>query len=769
MLEKGNFPEIGGSRPSDIMFIDLDRIFSILRRQAWILILGALFGLALGIFYLALAPRTYVSASQVLIDKNLERVVDDVAPATSALDLETEILNQIEVVRSTRIATEVAQTANLMTDEEFLNPPPSFTSRVRGMVTGLLSPVLGSAETEAPRTEASLEEVVGTLRKNVIVERLGRSSVILLAYEAHSPELAQRIAHAYSQVFVQDQLNADLDATRQATDWLQGRLAELGESQREAALAVEQFRAESGLSTSEDQALTNQRLEALTQELVTAQGETARVRSLAAQTEQAVAAGPENAAANVALLLTPGGENTEITDIRARYASLVRRIEQITATYGEDHPQVAILDAERASLSNQIYVQLQGLNQQYQDELTIAERREQGIRANIENEGQQAARTNQAQVRLNELEQRATALNVLYNSFLTRYEESIQRQSFPIPAMRIITEALLPQESSNPRTLLVLAGSLIFGLFLGTGAGALNELRERSFRVGAQVNDELGLRFLGYLPLLGGLGRRRRDKSPAIAHRQIREQLIGRHADASTAAFLETLKSVKLTLRKRRGTSRSVTVGIVSALPGEGKTTFSVSFAEMLAASGNRVLLIDADLRQPSASRLLAPGAKLGLADIAKGTSWRQIVETDSETGLAFVPALSAADDATRGDFLASATMQTLLEEAREEFEYVIVDLPPLGPMVDAMSILPWTDGFILVTEWGRTPRRLVSGLVERDDHLADEILGVVLNKVDFSKLPRYGDPDGVERFVGSYGAYYPAITPPRPVEPVKS
>ena len=442
--------------------------------------------------------------------------------------------------------------------------------------------------------------------------------------------------------------------------------------------------------------------------------------------------------------------------IRTQYASIVRRISEITASFGPDHPQIAVLNAEKQALTGQIFAQLQGLNEQYRNQLTIAERQESGLRDDIEKEGNTADETNQSQVKMNELQQRSAALGILYNSFLSRYEESIQKQSFPIPSVRVISEAQLPRDAASPRTVLVLAASLIFGMFMGLGVGAINELRERSFRVGSQISNELGLRFLGYLPKLSiGGARRKSPQGTASMHRFIKDQVVGRSSSSPTTAFLETLKAGKIMLRTRRHAGRGVTVGIVSVLPGEGKTTYAVAFAEMLAASGSKVLLIDADLRQPAASRLVTPNATIGLLDMSRGMPWREITHTDADTGLVILPAISSASASTSNDFLASPAMQTLLDEARRDFDYVVIDLPPLGPVVDAMSIQPWTDGFILVTEWGRTPRRLVRALISNEPQLSDEIIGVVLNKVDFAKLPRYSDPGGVERFVGTYDSYY--------------
>lgn len=756
MLERGHYPESMAPQSSDVKFIDLDRIFALLRRQAWVIGLSLAIALALGVFYLTLAPRSYVSAGQILIDKNLEQVVDGNATAVSAVDLESQVLNQVEVLRSSRIATAVAEAEHLTTDAEFLNPPPSFTGRLRAMFAGLLAPFAGpDPVAPAAPAEASVDQVSGMLRANVQVDRMSRSSILRISYEASSPELAQRIARGYANAVVQDQLNADLDATKAATAWLQQRLTEIGESQREANLAIQQFRQESGLSVDQDRTLSNQRIEALSNQLAEAQAATARIRAQSNQLQAVIAAGPEAAANNVALLAQADTTNTEITTARNQYANLVSRIAQVTSSFGADHPQLVALNAEKAALNGQIFAQLQGLNEQYLSELGVAEQQEVGLRRDMDNEGQAIDAVNQGQVKLNELQQRSTALGLLYNSFLSRYEESIQQQSFPIPAVRVITEALLPEEASSPRTVIVLAAALLAGLMLGLVLATINEMRERAFRTGAQVTSELGLRFLGYLPQLE-LARGMRDPKVRLnlVHRFLRNQVVRRGPSAPSTPFLETLKSAKLALRSVRKDGGTV-VGVVSVLPGEGKTTFAVSFAEMLAGGGSKVLLIDADLRQPGASRLIGSQAELGLMHIAEGKSWRDIAQTDEETGLVTVPANASSASGSTSDFLSSPAMQAFLAESRREFDYVIVDLPPLGPVVDAMSVLPWTDGFVLVTEWGKTPRRLVRTLLEREPDLPGDVLGVVLNKVDFKKLPRYAELGGVERFADAYQRYY--------------
>lgn len=731
MLEKNGYPETLAPLPSDLKTIDLERIISLLRRHAVVLGSCVLVTLILATFYLALAPRSYLSAGQVLLDRNLEQAAGDGEPTTSSVDLEAQVLNQIEVLRSSRVATAVAESQNLTADQEFLNPPPSFSQRVRGLLS------FGRAARPA-NLEASLEDVVGMLRANVQVDRMGRSSIIRVGYEAATPELAQRIARAYAEALLEDQLNAELEATSAASDWLQQRLAEIGESQRAASLAIEQYRQQTGLSVGQDTNLTNQRIEALSNQLAEAQAETARLRALSDQLQTVVAAGPEAAAANVSLLSGTQVDPAEIAVLRTQSAALTSRIAEVRSGFGEDHPQLQTLAAEKAGLESRIYALLQNLDEQYRTQLSIATQQEAGLRRDIDAEGQSAGLISQEQVRLNELQQRSDALRSLYNSYLLRYEESVQRQSFPIPSIRIVTDALLPEQPSSPKVMVIVAAALIAGAFLGTVLAAVIELRDRGFRVGSQVRRQLGLRFLGYFPRLqvdGGL-------PPTESRRTIRtlvRQAFGQRSGPRWGRpYMETLRATRLALQPvaDRGTA---VIGVLSALPGEGKSTFAASFAEMLAASGSRVLIINADEITPQ-GRTAMPVRVLP----SQMGDWRRIVVTDSETGIV---SLSASAPETGGGDLSGIVMQKVLAEARGEFDYVLLDLPALALVVGALSVLPLTDGAILVAEWGKTPRRLLTGLLEQEPELTDYIVGVVLNNVDLNALPRFTDIGGLERF----------------------
>lgn len=752
MLERSHMPDYPDQPASDTRFIDLDRLLGALLRQWRVMAACVGIGLALGILYVALTPRGYFASSEILIDQNQQELVTDVTAQTSTITLENEVLNETEVLQSSRIARAVVVAEHLDSDAEFLNPPQSFTGRIVGFVAGLLG-----QRGDPPLTSVPIELATQMVMKGVTVDRVGRSSVLIVGYMASTPELAYRIANAFGQAFIREQLNSD--ATTQAAAWLQQQLTQLGESRREAADALEKFRQESGRSVAEDQSLASQRLQALTAQLVEAQSDTAHARALSTQLQAAVTAGPTAAGGNAMLLQIGAQTDQKTTDLITQYSSTVQRLGQVTSEFGADHPQVAVLQREQSALSEQIFALLKQLNDRYANDLAVAERREAALRQDLQEEGQQSTADNQSEVRLNELQQKVSALEVLYNSFLARYEETLQRQSFPITSARVITEPVLPKGAASPRIAFTLIASILFGGFLGLCFAALNELRERSFRLGTQITRELGLHFVGYLPNLQTRARGRRKGKVTAGARGvqdvIRGQVLNTRANMSVTAFAETLKASKIALHDRRHTGRATVLGITSILPGEGKTTYAVALAEMLAAGGSKVLLIDGDLRHPAASRLTAPTATAGLIDAVEGRPWKALVQVESRTGLAVLPATTSIEQQQINDPLASPAMSQLLDEARDAFDYVIVDLPPLNPMVDALSILPLTDGFMLIVEWGRTPRRLVRSTIEREPQFENGLVGVVLNKVNFDRLARYSELGDSERYIRAYDTYY--------------
>ncbi len=173
--------------------------------------------------------------------------------------------------------------------------------------------------------------------------------------------------------------------------------------------------------------------------------------------------------------------------------------------------------------------------------------------------------------------------------------------------------------------------------------------------------------------------------------------------------------------------------------------------------TASRTLLIDGDLAIRGSSRSLSPEPEQGLVEAIVGEHrWQSACMVDRKTRLAILPALVARPPLAhqRAPFRDRACATSSRTPAKT-FDYIVVDLPPLGPVVDAKAFAPLADGFVLVTEWGVTPRALVRSVLQAEPQIAAKVLGVVLNKTDMKKLGRYGSFGSSEQYIEQYAGYY--------------
>jgi succinoglycan biosynthesis transport protein ExoP len=761
-------------------FIDLERLLAMAKRQAKVVGIGAVVGLLLGLIYLQTTPPTFTASTSVLIDEGMNKMVDEVSATPVNMQTDAAILSQIEIIKSARLAAVVVDKQKLDQNANFMQPPKSLLSTLVGYARSFLQifrsapDMAGGADlTEAQRKAladaARKEQAVAMLQSNIMAERSGRSYVISMGYRSHDPKLAADITKAYADAFVADQLDASFDATEKAAVWLQGRLEELRTSSQKASLEVEKFRAENGLQAARGETIAEQQLSDLNAQLILAQADTAKARARYEQYRTIVESGPEAAVGNSTLSAEEAG-NPLISELKKRYSTVSKREQEISAGFGPNHPQAVALRKEQTDLSNQILRELSQLSETYRNSYEVAQSRETALRNSVSDATGQNSNANQAQVRLRELQQQATALSTLYQTFLSRYEEASQQRSFPIAKVRVISEATTPRGPSSPRTSMVFGLALVLGVVMGAAFGALNEFNERFFRTAEDVRERLGVKFLGYLPLLGSSDDKKDQtktetskmgtpppQPPTRAAEAAKRRAKMRIAvDAPASMFAETLRSTKIASDVVLQDLGCKVIGVISMLPGEGKSTVAANLAGLLASNGAKTLLVDADLRNPGLSRSLGIDAEQGLVEaVVSDKGWQSVVKVDRQTKMAIVPAVVRSRFSHTSELLSSAGMRRFIDDAKATFEYIIVDLPPLGPVVDAKAFAPLADGFVLVAEWGATPRPLIRSALNAEPQIASKILGLVLNKVDLKKLPRYGAYGSSEQFLDRYSSYY--------------
>ncbi|RWK08177.1 Wzz/FepE/Etk N-terminal domain-containing protein [Mesorhizobium sp.] len=366
--------------------------------------------------------------------------------------------------------------------------------------------------------------------------------------------------------------------------------------------------------------------------------------------------------------------------------------------------------------------------------------------------------TKETLVTLRQLELEASSLKSQYEQVLQQYQASLQNLSMALTEARIISEAPYPSSPSSPNSSLALAVCVVLGGMIGAGVGGIREYRERFFRTRGQVRDELGLDTLGMIPLLDGKAIRRNKGDRAAGERsfiEVENSAFNWVEQHPRSEFAEAMRTVKVAVDAELPRKSTKAIGIVSCLPGEGKSLVAANFAMVLAMKRCRTLLIDADIHNPGLSPMLANGWERGLANLLAGDFNARDLLAHQSLPLRFLPGVNQSQQKLAQTVQPIEKMGDFLLKAGSTFNYVVVDLPPLAPVADVRSFVQHLDGLLLVVEWGVTARTFVRECLNNNPILADKCIGVLLNKVDINRIKMYQKFGSAEFYSDRYGKYY--------------
>ncbi len=345
---------------------------------------------------------------------------------------------------------------------------------------------------------------------------------------------------------------------------------------------MQKFRTANNLVSTGDTLVSDQQLAQLNTALIAAQADTARARAQYDRIENVLKSGDPQAIVSDALV------SPAIGDLRKRYLDASKREAEIAASLGENHAQAQKLRGEMSEYQRLMFSELGRIAESYKSELAVAEDREKNLSDSVTQASTASSSTNETLVQLRELQRESDTYRNLYQSFLDRYQQAIQQQSFPITDARVISKATEPERPSAPRKGFMLVLFTALGGMFGAAIGALREFRDRFFRTGEQVRDELGLECLGIAPLVADVPRQGKDSQqtlPANAMRK-RSSLSDYVVDHPLSAFAEALRSAKIAVDVSNPGAPCKIIGVVSTLPGEGKSTVSVNLAETAGIPG---------------------------------------------------------------------------------------------------------------------------------------------------------------------------------------
>jgi succinoglycan biosynthesis transport protein ExoP len=730
---------------------DLTTYINILRRQFPVIILVIVCVLSLGFIYLITATPKFTATSRMVIDtRKVQLFQQQSSFGDIAIDPATTE-TQVEILKSENISLAVIKELHLTDDSEFVGSGGGFVGSIFRFFSNIFSSS-DDVQSEFDLTRRALQH----LERERDVRRVGLTYVMDINFTSVSPDKAARIANAIADAYIVDQLEAKYQATKRASIWLQDRIKELRTQATAAQMAVVAFKEKNNIVDTGGRLMTDQQLAEVNSQLIMARAATAEAKARFERINDVMKQEIPDASVADAL------KNETIIKLRGQYVDIAARASEWAGRYGPNHLAVIRLRSQMKEIGRNITDELSRIQQAYKSDYDIAQTREQSIKSSLASVISESQLSSQAQVQSRELESNAQTYQAMYDNFLQAYMQATQQQSFPITEARLISAASRPLEKSKPKSLVVLGAGLAGGLLLAFGVALFRELLDRVFRTTKQVEEILGTHCLAIVPAVkvdpkkGSQGGSK--KTPSIGpQRSIlrNDKMFWYAVDSPFSRFTEAIRSIKVAADLNGIERECKIIGITSSLPNEGKSTISMNFSELIAHAGGRVLLIDLDLRNPSLSRSLAPEAR-GLIDVIAGKLLLQdVMWTDRSTNLEFLPSGATPKMLHTSEILSSPKLKGFFDSLRLSYDYIIVDLPPLAPVVDVRATSNIIDSFVYVVEWGKTKIDVVEHNLSVATGVYDRLLGVVLNKVDTNILGRYEGYHGnyyYNRYYARYG-----------------
>jgi polysaccharide biosynthesis transport protein len=703
--EKGTVWQVAPPAKSanDSVTLDPARAMRALRRQGLLIGVVAMVG---GILALMLAvgsvPR-YESTVTILLDEERSELLQQVSALPNAVVTDAAIQSEMEIIRSRVLALAVVDALRLDEDPLFLDPPLDMTDRWANGVRALLRPILGSApETdpllldETDPAMAARQLAASILLDQITVERIERSYVMRLTYTGYDPQRTALIARTYGEAYTRFQLAGTTEVAINAGNWIRERLDIMERRNIEAASAVQRFRLENNLLQARGDLLTEQQLSELASALVRAATETAALRAELDSYEALLNASPAEMAA-VAAMQAEGDTASPMVDLRREYLETRRNLVRVTIQAGEDHPQVARLQAAMASLEADIALALEGAVAAVRTRYNIARSREASLRQELA-AVTDAGRNTETVGRLAQLEAIAQTYAQVYADYLLRHETTVQQQGFPIASVQILSDAEVPRDPSSPRRLRMLAAGIFLGGLLGLMFAALREMRTGPLRTAREVVAQCGLPCVGLIP--------RRASSWG-------ERKTGRVA-------LRTATRMRQEIDRKAPLAKGRIVGLAAVDSGGDVVGVVQALCEAMVARAGKVKLVDAGgLTEAEKSRLIA----VGNIEIASFEDLR---------------------DALYKKFARRSNGDTL-SEWREQWPYTLIVMPPLTQTVIPDQMASMLDATVLTITWAAVSHNLLTEAMQDHRDFRASLATTVLDSADLRGARRYMDPDEYE------------------------
>ena len=611
-------------------------------------------------------------------------------------------------------------------------PAPALSGRVSAWrkVLNLPEPERGDA----------LEQALKKAAKSLTVRIAGQTRIIELTVDSTDPRLAAGFANTLTSQFMEQNLESRWKTTEKTSDWLAHQLDDMRIKLERSEDALQAYARSSGLLfTDEKTSISEEKLRQLQQALSTATGDriTRQSRYEMAQSS------PPDALPDVL-------NDAALRDIQAKITDLRSQIAQLSDTYTPEYKSVRRAQAQLTTLQAAFDHDRAAILRRIKNEYDEASRKEKLLASAYNVQTAQVSGDGEKSIQYKILKREADSNRQLYDSMLQQLKESTIASAMRASNARVVDPAKVPDRPYKPKAVQSAGLGLLVGIFLGAVFIVMRESADRTIQQPGDTAMYLNLPELGIIPSGKFEGRQKLQAEPralsaAVGSASLAVALTGKAARPDQVELVTWQRKPSLAAESFRSTLISILFSgengespkvlvVTSASPAEGKSTVVSNLAIAIAEVGQRVLLIDADMRRPRQHEIFAMDNKRGLSSLLRertvlngDRSLGGLIRETEIPGLSILTSGPGTSAAT--NLIYSSHMSEVLKYARDEFDTVLIDTPPMLQISDARVLGRMADKVILVVRAGHTTRDAALAARQRFSEDRTEILGTILNQ----------------------------------------
>lgn len=675
--------------------LDIKAYLKVLKKRRWTVVsvfLAVLLTVTAATFMMT---PMYRASAQVYVDQGALNQYT-LQQAQYPLDAPSYIQTQIGILKSASIARKV------LADMRLAQPI------IRQDTGGPLRPLLGFFGVQV-RGQSDEERGVRGFESRLQVEAVKNSNLIMVSYEDSDPAFAARVVNATVRAFVEKNLEMKVAPAKEAMSWLNDRLGDVKEKMTQSSDQLQDFKRDKDLvGTGEKYSnVSLQSLGQLNSEALAAEAKRYEAEIKYRQVLE-LSKKPDGLMTIPVIL-----NDSVIQGLRAQQSALNREMAEQSKKYRARHPQMVRfrneMDSLQKQIDNEVDLVVAGLKNKYDE----AVRTEQTLKKAL---AEQRARAMSYERRSNQYEimnEDVEASRQVYDTILKKFQESNLMGTISMSNVQVLDPAVPPASASRPRKALNILLGVVLGLFSGIGFAFLVEHLDNTYKSPEELEQHLRLPFLGAVPE-NRLLKDEKGASAAIA------------LQSSRSPYLESFRNIRGNIMLTTGDVIPRVIQVCSAVHSEGKTTSAVALAAAMASAGEKVLVIDSDMRKPNLHKFLNLSNTKGLSTLLARQTGLESIIRKSDAGFDVIT--SGPPSPNPSELLGSTAMKELIARMREEFDRIIIDCPPTLGIVDSSFLCPLTDGVIMVVRSGKTPKELVVKTKKNFEAIKARVLGVVLN-----------------------------------------